>query len=198
MRFDYAPFYCEENILRLAAARAGRISREVRATTEATSGACISGSGASAPPASVIFISNEAQKVLLLHQKAGNGPLGMVVWDYHVVYEEEGRLFDLDTTLACPVDRQTWLEATFPASVLLSRSELAPRFAIVPAAEFVGVFSSDRRHMLTREGTFLQPPPEWPSPYVPERGHNLDAFVAAAHESIGRVVDLESMLQAWS
>jgi hypothetical protein len=178
MSFAYAPFYCEENIYRLASARLETID--------------------DATDPSVVFISNASRQVLLLEQRAGQGALGVVAWDYHVVYEEEGRLFDLDTRLPCPADRRAWLEATFPSAILSKRPELAPRFAVVPAREFVRAFSSDRRHMRTSDGTFRKPPPEWPAPYSAARGHNLDEFIDGSHAAVARLLDLATMRAMWS
>ncbi|MFP4549387.1 MAG: hypothetical protein ACLFNT_01165 [Spirochaetales bacterium] len=181
MRFDYVPFFCEENIYRLAASRLALEPEVASAASRAT----------------VIFISNQARQVLVSRQKAGRGPLHVVIWDYHVVYEEAGMLFDLDSTLDCPIRCDQWIEATFPAAVLKAYPELAPRFVIVPAQDFVGSFTTDRRHMRRSDGSYRSPPPGWPAPTAAGSAHNLDSFIEGRHESVSRVTDLETMRAAW-
>jgi protein N-terminal glutamine amidohydrolase len=87
------------------------------------------------------------------------------VWDYHVLlfakHEHDGWCaWDLDTTLGWPVRARDYLERTFPPSL---DPTLAPRFRVLAAADYRARFGSDRRHMRSSDGGWLQPPPPWPA-----------------------------------
>ena len=95
-------------------------------------------------------------------------------------HEPDGsaRVFDLDTRLAfpCPFDEYAartlrWGDAARPA---LKFKRL---FRVVPAADYLRGFSSDRRHMRDAEtGEWLAPPPPYPPIQAGGAGSNLDAY----------------------
>ena len=58
-------------------------------------------------------------------------------------------------------------------------------YRVIPAAEFLATFSSDRRHMLGEDGEYISPPPLWP--IIQNGGDFLDL-----HELI---IDCENNLQ---
>ena len=85
------------------------------------------------------------------------------MWDYHVLLfaKKVGWwAWDLDTTLGWPVRASDYLERTFPPEL---DPTLAPRFRVIAAADYRVGFGSDRRHMRSPEGGWLQPPPPWPA-----------------------------------
>jgi hypothetical protein len=133
-----APFWCEENVWHLcgdARTRDGEVA----------------------------IVTNPDRRVALFHQRASPRPDGLVVWDYHVLlFARADRWFawDLDTTLGFPVPALAYLERTFPPQL---DPTLAPRFRVLAAADYRVGFGSDRRHMRSPEGGWLQPPPSWPA-----------------------------------
>lgn len=160
----YCPFYCEENVWHLCAdPRVGSGLHEVW------------------------VISNLQRSVALCRQRAGDPPLGLVVWDYHVVLasssDDGWRVWDLDTTAGLDLPAQQWLEATF----LPVPDAFRPRFRVLDAQRYRQVLASDRRHMKKPDGAWLQPPPRWPS--IGE-GHNLDRLTDLATPFEGQLFDL--------
>merc|ERR1719244_2577685 len=120
-----------------------------------------------------------------------------VVWDYHVVLvhrsvEGEVLVYDLDTVLPFPVALSTYLkmalmdEDQFP--------EQFPRmFRVVPASDYLELFSSDRQHMKDPTGDWLQPPPAWSCirGVRASETHNLDTFISMERGSgVGDVISL--------
>ena len=97
MGVDYAPFYCEENVLRLAAARD-------RSTDW------------------VVLLSNATRRIALAGQRRGRDGDGIVVWDYHVILVDrrgEGdasstKVIDQDSLLDQPVPVCRYVATTFP------------------------------------------------------------------------------------
>lgn len=160
----YCPFYCEENVWQLC------VDPRV-------------GSG----PREVWVISNLQRTVALAHQRAGEPPLGLVVWDYHVVLasssDDGWRLWDLDTTMGLNIPADRWLQGTF----LPVPEPFRPWFRVLDAPRYRQMLASDRRHMKGPEGAWLQSPPPWPS--IGE-GHNLDRFTDLATPFEGGVFDL--------
>lgn len=106
----YAPYYCEENVYWLA-------RNDPRRTD-----------------AMAVFISNVSRTVALCSQRIGSGENRLVVWDYHVIYLRDGRVFDLDSTLSFPCSAEIY-EASE-----LSRT-LMPSFTQVHTSECIGVDS---------------------------------------------------------
>jgi hypothetical protein len=139
-----APYWCEENVWHLCA------DPRVRA-------------GA----AEVAIVTNADRKVALFHQRASPRSDGLVVWDYHVLLFAQDqsqdrfwRAWDLDSTLGWPVRALDYLERTFPPSL---DPTLAPRFRVLAAADYRLRFGSDRRHMRSPGGGWLESPPPWPA-----------------------------------
>lgn len=174
---DYQPFYCEENIYRLAAELAA---------------------GSHHVDFSALFISNRQQTCALLHQRAA--PAGeIVLWDYHVVLllssGTAGRhcIVDLDSRLGAVTPAETYLRATFGLQVAPS---LRPRFRQVGGAEFLDSFSTDRRHMREQE-QWLQPPPPWEPPCGAHAGscHELPRFLDTSGGGPGQVLTLPELAE---
>ncbi len=175
--FDYAPFYCEENALRLSAHSA-------------------LGPGARF----VVFVTNAARTVPMMHQRAApeGGP---VLWDYHVVVlvDDGGvsMVWDLDCVLGPKLVAADWLQATFPWPLL--PEEFQPCFRLVDAKRFASAFSSDRTHMLDAQGVPRAAPPPWPRP-----GHgapNLERYLSVDLDGevdglwLGEVLALDEFAQ---
>eukprot|EP01105_Mastigella_eilhardi_P010853 TRINITY_DN2513_c0_g2_i1.p1 TRINITY_DN2513_c0_g2~~TRINITY_DN2513_c0_g2_i1.p1 ORF type:complete len:207 (-),score=44.44 TRINITY_DN2513_c0_g2_i1:1561-2124(-) len=144
----YTFCYCEENVHQLCRALVAGGSAEAE---------CFA-----------VWCSNAAQKVPFWNRRDG----GCVVWDYHVfcaVRRPAGQqgaastlVYDPDAPLLpfpCPFER-------YCAEVLRPQQRVKPLyrklFRVVPAADFLKTFSSDRSHMLTPQGTYYAPPPTYP------------------------------------
>ena len=164
----YCPFYCEENIWHLAGdPRVGPGHRRV------------------------LLISNLEHRVALWRQRAGPDDAdGLVVWDYHVVLvctdAGHSQVWDLDTTLQCPLPWAHYGPATFRGAP----PPFAPTFRVMDAAVFREAFSSDRRHMRDGQGDYLQPPPPWPAI---GRGHTLPGLLDFERDEPGEVLDLAGL-----
>jgi hypothetical protein len=170
MTIDHQPYYCEENVYRLAG-RADLIRH----------------------PAEVVFVSNARRQVACWHQQAA-APGEPLVWDYHVVLLERAPdgplLWDLDTRLGAPVPAALWVAETFqdPSWV---RAPFHPRFRVAPAPLFLATFATDRSHM--RVGTrWRRPPPPWDPPGAP--GMNLDAWIDTTTDGPGLTFDRSGFL----
>jgi hypothetical protein len=145
--FDYAAYYCEENVWRLL----------VRAEL-----------GSAERWALAVF--GTAGAVAVANQRAGRPGDGLIVWDYHVaalLRTATGPVvvdFDARGDFAKPLDE--YLAASFPAGRrrAWAAAGLAPRFRAVAGAEYARRFDSDRSHMRSPDGTWLKPPPVWDSP----------------------------------
>jgi hypothetical protein len=95
-------------------------------------------------------------------QKAGSDS-DPVLWDYHVVLATRGdawRVWDLDSRLGFPVAAQMWIQTTFPFQERVPR-RFQPRFAAIPAEDYLRHFGSDRSHMRDFQGKWHRPPPPW-------------------------------------
>ncbi len=172
---DYAAFYCEENVWRLA----GHPALEQRVCH-------------------VVFISNPSRTCALWHQRAGTRDGDPVIWDYHVILAAERlsepahEILDLDSAAGFPLAAEEYLAATFPRITRLPIN-FQPLFRIIDAVEFRRSFASDRSHMCRRtEGglSWIQPPPPWPAIQTRDQTMNLDTFVQMDGEGPGTVVDL--------
>jgi len=143
---EHQPFYCEENIHRLAS-RADLVAH----------------------PSEVLVITNPLRQVACWHQRAAE-PDEPLLWDYHVVLLEHHpdgpRIWDLDTRLPCPLPAELWVGATFfdPSQV---RRPFHPRFRVVPSQVYLAELATDRSHMRTASGRYRRPPPPWDPPGAP-------------------------------
>ncbi len=171
MPFLYQPYYCEENAYHLARhpALAGR------------------------DPA-VIFIRAAAECVMW-HQRAARAAHEPVLWDYHAVVlaRRPWEIWDLDSTLGCPVPALVYLQRSFRPELRL-RPRHAPRLRVVPAAELAATFASDRSHMRTPDGSFTQPPPAWPPIGPPGVASSLERYLAYGDPIAGEELDLAGLL----
>lgn len=169
--YAYQPYYCEENVWKFCR-RAPQ------------------GEGA----LFAVVISNERGACPLWYQRAADSATAPIFWDYHVVavsHSDEGsRVWDFDSRLSTPVDFETWWNRTFPGLAVLSE-EFLPKFRVVPAAEFLEVFSSDRSHMQKSDGSFIHAPPEWEPIFDASRGMNLGRFVDMEDEFCGELLEAE-------
>ena len=170
----YCAYYCEENIWQLCQQPLFQKA-----------------------PAFVAFISNPQKSCALWHQRAAHNPQAPMVWDYHVIMlvEDEVRgwlVWDLDTTLDCPVEAEIWFQRSFAIGHIIPKA-FQPQFRLLTAEKYLHHFSSDRSHMRDENGTWLHPPPDWAAPFQSERGMNLFRFVQMKEDFIGEVLDLSSV-----
>jgi hypothetical protein len=165
----YQAFYCEENVYHL----------------------CRHPAVASRSPAAV-FIRGAGDSCVMWHQRLSPGPGEPVVWDYHVVLlaRDPWQIWDLDTTLARPVDAATYLRRSFRPELRL-RDDLVPRLRIVDAAGLVATFASDRSHMRTGDGGWSAPPPPWP---VIGEGSTLARYLDLADNIAGEWLTVPALL----
>ena len=135
----YQSFWCEENIWQL-----------------------LQHPAAAADDRLVLVMTGAEAPVACWKQKAGNDT-DPVLWDYHVVLATRAdgwRVWDLDSRLGFPVDAQTWMQTTFPYPERVP-VRFRPRFAAIPADDYLRRFGSDRAHMRDLDGNWQQPPPPW-------------------------------------
>ena len=174
--FPYTPFYCEENIWHLA-----------------QSADCRGDDGQSRY---VVFISNRSGHCALWNQRAAPSPTQPVVWDYHVVLlvrRGQWQVWDLDTRLEMPSAIEPYVQGTFPARLSVP-TELRPAFRVIEAERFVREFASDRSHMRSPTGDWLEPPPPWPMIMRDGVTSNLAAFIDVTGEEVpGEVLDLAEL-----
>jgi len=158
----YQPFFCEENVHQLLAR------------------------GALPADAAAVFVSNDDRSVAMWGQRAASDD--PIVWDYHVVALLPGAdlVVDLDDRQRAAWPRAEWLAHAFREPL---EARFRARFRIVPAAEFLATFSSDRSHMRDLRGEPLQPFPRWPAPFDPQLGHTLPRYVDLADAIAGVVTD---------
>lgn len=174
----YQPFFCEENVWKLAQ-RAELVAHR----------------------AEVVFVfgpERPGARVACWFQAAAD-PGEAVLWDYHVVLAEHRPdtgvvVWDLDTRLGLPCPAALWIAATFqdPARV---PARYQPRFRVAAAEVFVRDFASDRSHMRDARGRYRKPPPPWDPPGAP--GMNLDAWRTGAPGGPGQVLDRAGLMTRW-
>ena len=66
------------------------------------------------------------------------------------------------------------------------------KFRVVNAESYVTNFASDRSHMMTKNGSFMMPPPNYPCISSPVSDNNLDSYISMEEESdlYGRVISV--------
>ena len=165
----HRPFFCEENVWQLL--HGGALPR----------------------PAAALFITNVDRTVAMWGQRAA--AVDPLVWDYHVValLPTHGLIVDLDDRVRPAWPVAEWLRHAFAES---GEARFLPQFRIVPADEFLAVFSSDRSHMRDERGRPRQPFPDWPAPWQQGRGMNLPRFLDLDDPIAGIVTDADG-LQSW-
>jgi len=93
-------------------------------------------------------------------------------------------VFDLDSDLPFPTFFHKYVTETFRTDNILN-PEYHRFFRVVPAAQFLHKFASDRRHMKKSDGTWMKPPPDYPCISTAEATHNLDEFISMDSSSSG-------------
>ena len=164
----YQPYYCEENIRCL-----------------------IDHPDFSALETRVIFMTNRNRTCAVACMKLAP-PGELVIWDYHCILATLGDsplIFDSDTRLGFGVPVDSYLAASFP---LTGPADLLPRFRVLEGADYRAHFASDRSHMRTADGLWLQPPPPWP-PFSSAGASNLDRFLDLDDAFLGTVTDLDGL-----
>ena len=164
--FDYAPFYCEENVWRLLA-DPGLQGREAWA----------------------VAVFSPGGPVPVRRQRLGQGPEGLVLWDYHVfcvLRDGDGaRILDFDTTLGFSAEASSYLRTAFPAE-----EGGSPLFRVMEGAEYRRRLASDRKHMLRADGSWIAPPPAWEHPAgCGEGSWELDGMLSDSAQGPGRLMD---------
>lgn len=174
----YQPYYCEENIWHLCQHVSVRDQERW-----------------------VVFISNPSRSVALYGQRASQGR-HPVIWDYHVVLlarpssSDWWNVFDLDTTWGFPLTAWNYLTQSFQGWERWF-SEYLPMFRVLSAEEYQQIFSSDRSHMRTPDGSFQQPPPSWPC-MQGQHKHNLHQFIDMVQPFVGEVLLLPQMFERFA
>lgn len=165
----YQPYYCEENVFHLCQSPvlAGRAK-------------------------SAVFASGARGGCVMWHQRAAPRPGAALFWDYHVfvLAEAPWEVWDLDTTLGCPVPAARYFERSFRDGL---PPDLAPIFRVVAADELRATLASDRSHMRKADGRYERPPPPWPPVSPPERGSNLERFIDMSDAVAGEVLSLAAL-----
>ena len=145
------PFYCEENVWRLA-------YRKMRSSQSHRHGRDYF----------VAFISNERKSVPMFYQRAASDEETPCVWDYHVILIEVDtensnnmQVYDVDTTLTpYPIALEMYTAYSFPDE--LSSTTFAPLFRVIPATKYLEFFQSDRSHMYNAHtSSWSAPPPSY-------------------------------------
>ncbi len=178
-KFQYCAFYCEENIWKLCQ------EPEFKGKT-----------------AFVAFISNPQRSCAIWHQKAAKSATVPVVFDYHVILltkdeEQDWLVWDLDTTLDFPVKAETYFHDSFSVGPLVPE-EYQPLFRLLSPQDYILNLSTDRSHMKDKESDYLQPAPDWESPFQPEKGMNIFRFVQMEEDFIGEVMDLQMVRERFA
>ncbi len=161
--FIYTPLFCEENIYHLCRSLISR--------------------GVDRKSLTVLFLSNPAEKIVLYMQKSVP-PGHPVVWDYHVILQRNinkvdvsgvqttsgSAIYDFDSRLEFPVDKNSYFSACFPVpETLLPDYRMYIR--TIPAEKYLLNFDSDRSHM---QGTISESEfPSTPCIRVSEQRHRI-------------------------
>ncbi|XP_037068363.1 protein N-terminal glutamine amidohydrolase-like [Pollicipes pollicipes] len=154
--------YCEENVWLLCRHVREKFAQEL-------------------PFCHAVFISNQNQTVPLWRQRAGRTDDKVVIWDYHVIfmYQPDNRclVYDMDSELPFPTYFHKYVTETFRTDQIL-HPEHHRFFRVVPAAEFLETFASDRSHMKRDSGAWASPPPPYPPIRTQGSENNLQAFIS--------------------
>lgn len=106
---------------------------------------------------SVVFITNSNRTVPFFQSKKGT----TVVWDYHVILVTTSGIYDYDSLVPFPCSAELYCRDVLRTWQELS-NEFERRYIVIPGAEYITQFGSDRRHMLRADGTYHAPVPPWP------------------------------------
>lgn len=125
------PFFCEENVWRLAYRKLNEPS---------------------ADRYYVVFISNAVKSVPMFHQRASSDPDRACCWDYHVILLRDSNgqvdVLDTDSRLPYPSALGDYLRDSFPYD---GPAPYLPQFRLIEASLFLQHFSSDRMHMYNQQ-----------------------------------------------
>lgn len=154
------PCYCEENVWRLAYRR-------------------LNGGGSSEGENKdnryyVVFVSNEERCCPMFSQLAQDDADEPCFWDYHVLLisssgpgvngTEKCLVWDMDSHLPFPTEVSDYLASVFREECFRRefRAQLAPRFRVIEAEDYLKYFFSDRKHMIDpKTGEWREPPPKY-------------------------------------
>ncbi|MCK5734979.1 MAG: hypothetical protein KAH21_00820, partial [Spirochaetaceae bacterium] len=127
--YSYTPLFCEENIWHLCHTL---LNQELTGKDYR-----------------IILLTNANKSIALFSQQRSekNKP---VIWDYHVVLEAENQgkavVFDFDSRLDFPIDAANYWNNTLPGKTEVHPNYL-PDFRVIPSADYLHYFHSDRSHM---------------------------------------------------
>lgn len=173
--FEPWPFYCEESIARLSGCE------ELMGLT-----------------AEVWTLCHGSGGFVMARQQKGEGELGLISWDYHVVLlvsdGSEHRIYDPDSQLGCPVPARRWLRESFPTLLGLFAAP-RPLVRVLEAGRYREILRSDRSHMMDDEGRWIAPPPPWPAPGSGSAGEASNVLALADPNSTqpGALIKLDEL-----
>lgn len=194
-----SPYFCEENVWRLAYRRL---------VDGGSSNSCTTATSCKENEEYyVIFISNDERCCPMLYQRASDDVNRPCFWDYHVILIQSSKVvgssrkhanvvqvLDMDSILSYPCPLDEYLDQTFNLNHLqfkkssssgTTTNKYAPKFRVIRAEFFLQIFYSDRMHMY-QNGQWNAPPPtydcimtEIKKMKVNSKGHlsNLDDFI---------------------
>ena len=138
--FDYTPYYCEENIYKLAD----------KLETQRSESLINDGKNF------VDFISSVSKLTSIWFQKLSENDNFPVFWDYHVILVQvkqnsdlnsfETLILDFDSKLAFPIDAIEYITKSFQSDLIIVPSQ-QHLFRVIAASDFLNEFASDRSHM---------------------------------------------------
>ena len=131
----------------------------------------------------VVFIFSKNRYVTMKNQRLGT----LVRWDYHVVLlikDTDWMVADFDTRLSFPCSAEEYLNRSFVADDVTF-------FRMVDSSYYIKNFASDRRHMMGKDGSYLQKPPPWNRIGT---GFNLWEFIDGTENKHGEVASLNEMI----
>ena len=106
----------------------------------------------------VVFITNDVECCPMLYQRIGRPENRFLVsWDYHVIYLNNSKVYDLDSKLEFPCDATSYFNQTFDYEI---SGSFSPKFKVIRAKDYLLHFMSDRSHMIDSSGNhYTSPPP---------------------------------------
>ncbi|CAG2058600.1 unnamed protein product, partial [Timema podura] len=115
----------------------------------------------------IVFVSNDQRTVPLIAKVVVlESQLNVLFQDYHVLFlynpDDRCLVYDLDSELPFPTHFHKYVTETFRTDHIL-KPEYFRYFRVVPAPLFLQHFASDRRHMKRADGSWIHPPPNYPS-----------------------------------
>ncbi|MDH5484213.1 MAG: protein N-terminal glutamine amidohydrolase [Gammaproteobacteria bacterium] len=127
--YRYTQYFCEENIWHLA-----------RSLLEHNRGES---------NIQVMLITNKDKHFIIFNQ-LNHSNLEYTIWDYHVILKAQinnkDYIFDFDSTLDFPSPLGEYMQKSFPGDAPVS-DEFRAVVRVIPAADYVRCFYSDREHM---------------------------------------------------